>query len=379
MLANYYPSTSTARAETFDRQSGVTSQPSFDVKPNGVTVANDNRIRPSAANDNRVLGPWDPQFVRDAARATRAVAKLAKGRVPWGDLVYEILSTQISPQALIGWNNPSGYLLYTCAAKNGIVPDYASITIYNGGPAGGQHCLSGQAVVGAPSPLRVGYWENTTTYPNGSAQARYSHIRSYITATGFAGTLPTPIVRPLRRLRPEGKPLPAYNPQLEPIVGPSLRPFPQVYRGLRARPNTVYYQAGNVAPGTRPTPVPGNLPAPPPKGTKERKLVLAVGGKLARIIGEVSEVGDYIESFYNALPQALRTKLWLANGRRKLGAWAQAVAVYENFDQVNDWQLISNLIANEIEDRAYGKLGQITAKANRRRGAAGGLTLGPAL
>lgn len=120
------------------------------------------------------------------------------------------------------------------------------------------------------------------------------------------------------------------------------------------------------------------LPKRPDKHTKERKFALTVSGIGRLILGSVTEGFDTVSAIFDALPLALRQKLWAQNGGY-LSPIDKALAIYRYFDQVDMAKAVQNLTYEQLEDYVYGRIGQITAKANRRRGMPGGAELGPAL
>lgn len=114
------------------------------------------------------------------------------------------------------------------------------------------------------------------------------------------------------------------------------------------------------------------LPEPPGPRRKERKFILALdnNGTIGRIVGAVGEFGDFVESFYAALPDYRKGDRTVTDKLKTL---------YRYWNEVDIGEATKNLIYNHYEDAFYGRLGRLTAKANRRRGSSAGLTLGPAL
>ena len=94
---------------------------------------------------------------------------------------------------------------------------------------------------------------------------------------------------------------------------------------------------------------PRDRPRRPPKGTKERKIK---GNGLLRLFGKglstYSEVGDFIESLWDALPERYQTE------DAHLGE--KMMDLYENINELDIAKAVENLIKNEIEDRIVGKL-----------------------
>lgn len=121
--------------------------------------------------------------------------------------------------------------------------------------------------------------------------------------------------------------------------------------------------------------------AKPRKGEKEIKTDMAglPTGALKILLNGVTEVGDFIDSIYEALPRPLRT--W--KGRD--GKWrakditpqSKALRIYQHFDAINIGDAFVNLVVNQAEDFAFGKIGQASAKASRQMGFLAGIQTGP--
>ena len=120
------------------------------------------------------------------------------------------------------------------------------------------------------------------------------------------------------------------------------------------------------------------LPRPPGPRTKERKFALTVSGVGRLILGHVTEGIDTIQAIYDALPLKLRQRLWRMNGNY-MSPLDKALAIYRYINDIDPQKAVENLVYEQIEDYVYGRLGRITAEANKRRGFPGGLELGPAL
>lgn len=187
---------------------------------------------------------------------------------------------------------------------------------------------------------------------------------------------------------------------------------PQVGVGTAAGPGTVP-NVPQPEPETDVTIIPAPpppAPAPPKSNEKEKKV--KTKGKAAailayRILDGISEVGDMVDAVYKSLPAALRRRIegrqrksvrGLDRGRtqdgrrvyydpvsntwktrRQIGNVAPAPyfrregagdqmgqygiggmdwklrAIWDHWDQVDAPSAVRNLIANEIEDRAYGR------------------------
>jgi len=129
--------------------------------------------------------------------------------------------------------------------------------------------------------------------------------------------------------------------------------------------------AGNLAPAAGP-----RIPAPPPKGTKEKKMI--VTGRVAQVINFFSELADYGDCMYSGLSAQRRREVMSAT-RGQARMVDKLHAVYDHWDELQWDKITTCLVENHYEDKLYGKIGKIVGRANRKRGNIGGLTVGPAL
>lgn len=131
-----------------------------------------------------------------------------------------------------------------------------------------------------------------------------------------------------------------------------------------------------------PVKTPGTFtpPAPPGPGTKEKKLAIRLGGvkggdTAGRVFGIATELIDFIEALYEAVPEALRPK-----GPKRFISWKKKLeTVWKHVDDI-DWNVaFDNLVKNELEDRLIGTLGKGGKRLAQKTGRNAGFTLGPAL
>lgn len=152
------------------------------------------------------------------------------------------------------------------------------------------------------------------------------------------------------------------NPNVNPGIDPSLV-FP---------PNTgvVVNPSGQVSVQNQ-----MHRNARPPRGTKERKIRvnMPIAIRLAtKVAGFSTEALDFVDALYDALPDHAKPKRKRFKGAD--GKWHNAKvsnkdkteAVYKHFGRVDLDQAMHNLIVNQIEDMAYGKLGRGLQKARNR-------------
>ena len=247
----------------------------------------------------------------------------------------------------------------------------------NGVSAGS--CLSGQASPGAHNSGQMAMNGPPVTIPAARQMIVFSHQYLQVLATRYRYELgvwkpgeanPRQVGARTRiryRIAYPGWPDP--SPVRE--VGPGRQPGPRLDPADRTQPGITFeITEKGVRPSPRQRP---HRRKPPGPGVTEKKFVLAMStGAIARVVGAAGEFGDFVEAFYSTLPRYLKSK-----DADTLQERAYIVAT--NLDKVDYGEAISNLIVNEVQDRAIGRIGQAVARLNRRLGAPGGITLGPAL
>lgn len=189
-----------------------------------------------------------------------------------------------------------------------------------------------------------------------------------------------------RLLNPAGLPLETLFPNGLPMVRPST---PPVYNWvnpnlINPRINRLGEQGHGLA---QPRTATGRPARRPPARTKEVKAALTIRGTIVdRIMGTVTESLDMLNCAHSALPFRYQAKGRYDPGRyggqggwRRYTPQRQAHHVYTHWDKIDVGAFIQCVIENQVEDYLIGRLGQLTAKANRRRGAFAGSAFGPAL
>lgn len=145
------------------------------------------------------------------------------------------------------------------------------------------------------------------------------------------------------------------HPWFDPFKPPGYPEQPPISRPPYRRPereplpeDRVY---GDADPLPEPPPTP--LPRPPRKRERERKIRIKdmPNQRLRRILGwllsAASEGGDFLESLYDALPDALQSDNdTMADKFDK---------VFKNLDKVDFTKAVDNLWTNQVEDRYFGK------------------------
>lgn len=276
--------------------------------------------------------------------------------------------------------------------------------IYFGGVATRPiYCLKGQAKteymheIGTPIPR---YWYNFSLYwDNGRATHPMEHESSWkrdklpragapdepavtLAPNGFSfpDVAPSlqlsvdPLSVPLHIPAPDPAPVPYPLIPLQ-IPNPFYSPFERTVRGpvavrapsVAASPRFTFQPGRNPRVESNPPP---HVRKPPPKGTKERKVAIAVGGIPAKIISAVTETADVISAIFKALPGNIKAKY----GRKPQD---KARAIYDHYDKVDIPRALANLLAQQVSDRAWGHIGKRSGEAARRAGKSTGFQLGP--
>jgi len=189
--------------------------------------------------------------------------------------------------------------------------------------------------------------------------------------------IPYPLV-PKRPVIPDHSP---NTPQRGPSVAPRTIPDPR----FAVNPGPTFVWRYRPGAGRNQPPVlvqrPGFTPtSPPPKRVIEKKFALTinrsnVGYAVGRVFGVATEIIDFIDALYDALPKAVKPKI-----RQKYVGWdTRAKLVWQHIDQM-DWnKAFDNLVLNEGEDRLIGTLAKGGKKLAQKTGRNAGFTIGPAL
>lgn len=162
----------------------------------------------------------------------------------------------------------------------------------------------------------------------------------------FAPPMPAIPARPVEPIED-----PAKNPEA-PQRGPSPRP--------RTRGRRHPGEATEAWPrrGARRSPRPRT---PPPGGTKEKKLIGQLPpGFLKRFLSSATEVADFIDCIYKALPKNKQSPRDLPQDKLN--------KLYQYWEDVNVQQALLNCLQEQVEDYIFGRLGRLQATANRRLG-----------
>lgn len=132
-----------------------------------------------------------------------------------------------------------------------------------------------------------------------------------------------------------------------------------------------------IEPGMPPTRIPSRFPSKPFRRVHERKLKLR--SSILAAYNFVTEVDDVVDALYWAVVIPTRGKRHLykhikaAFWKDPLGHWhkssptlqAKMAFVYIHWKDINMKKAAHNLLANEVQDRVYGTIGQFNAHYNK--------------
>lgn len=126
-------------------------------------------------------------------------------------------------------------------------------------------------------------------------------------------------------------------------------------------------QPGRVYPNTR-----------APARMHERKVRAASAGAAQQaymhMFGAMTEIGEFIDAIYSALPTKIQTDDYFANGRHELGRDGKLWSIYQNYKAIDVSKMVNAIVFNNLQDAVIGKGGRdITAASG---GSPIGRTLG---
>ena len=122
--------------------------------------------------------------------------------------------------------------------------------------------------------------------------------------------------------------------------------------GFTARRSIVQAVHAKISASIAAPPRPTRPPRFPqkPRGKEVKIKMGAVAAIVTGVFGAMTEIKDFLESLYDALPDDVKRRY---KGR---ATTTLARAVWENFDQIDWGKATWNLVKNEIEDRIIGLL-----------------------
>lgn len=179
------------------------------------------------------------------------------------------------------------------------------------------------------------------------------------------GVLPTPQPGPSPVPVPSPAPLPVPEPVPWPRPSPSPQPVPRPAPGPGPSPGPRPGSGPVEAPvgAIRPLPRVGTVHRPPGPRVKERKGKVSQAVYVAmETLGALSEIGDFIDAFYKALPASIRRGVRDDLGRSPNFADKLRV-MWEHYDQIDMTQGVKNFIKAQVEDLLTGIASQPFDKA----------------
>lgn len=366
----------------------------------------------SPAEWTRISKELSSSLSRSALRtlAQRIVALASRVMVPirilqWALDIINLLATAVDTYVRRegpGWYAPGQTILAECSSPLGT--EIVTVSANSGLPPGAwafnyvNNCLAGQGwqtPISKPFSDKIDWaiWQAVygtgsrvqdvllTSFPRGSLTMP-DDVPVYKAATSVLAHAPMPIAPPVPKVsqRPQssspwpaadkrGSSVPDRGVAVDDLVKTSL--WVLTDRGGPPRKVIVdqkWWDARRL-PGRK----------------REKKVRIVVAGQARRVIDFVGEVPDFVECFWDNLPKSRRSsKFWKPGMKqpKKPTVGRQLVEIYNAFDAMDVGYLnkvFDCLVVNQIEDFAWGKLGQISGKAGAAMGRPVGIMTGPAL
>lgn len=243
-------------------------------------------------------------------------------------------------------------------------------------------CIGGQALSGTthppvlphPTARRWSVW----THPNLPAPGVYCrHVEQWYRDLPISNPASPGLVRATPMPNPVPNPndargMPTMRPGTHPLAGPAPHPQPKPSADPGADGSTT---GGSSSGGSGRSVTPdGVRPIPPrprvPPRPRERETKSMTGSKriliaLFKVLDEVSEHADTVDSLFESLPKEVRDK-WKCN-RREFGvdvagqygisnADCKAKALWHNWHKLDPEQAVENIIKNGIYDSVLGRI-----------------------
>lgn len=166
-------------------------------------------------------------------------------------------------------------------------------------------------------------------------------------------------------------------PRLNPAANPNrqvrydVEGAPHFLSSMRDVPNDWSVSIGpRGAPNTAPGSHTMQPPSKAPPQLKERKVRMSqTAGSVLKMVSELTEAVDFIDALYKALPDSAKPRYrGTKYVRRVVSPHEKARALFDNFEDLDISDAIYNLIANEIEDQIYGRVGRVGGAISQRLG-----------
>lgn len=93
--------------------------------------------------------------------------------------------------------------------------------------------------------------------------------------------------------------------------------------------------------------------------THERKVkgptAVAAQQAYMQMFGAMTEIGEFVDAIYDALPTKIRQDDYFANGRHELGRDGKLWSIYQNYKAINVDLMVRNIVFNNLQDAVIGK------------------------
>lgn len=339
--------------------------------------ANDNFRLPTPANDNFRVPPrqWAPRAIvrrtlppvmRGASLFRVTPFGFAAGFV--GDLLVEYLSQQIPirgpvPASHDKWNAMGWDTRSQCSPRGptGILRFPSSLYCgpYNGEGFEGEGVEVVGPIFGNYQFYASHFQKNApVVYPDEwrfNIQYRYFDVKQSPDIPPYPGNEPA-LLGPRKLVYGRVDPASWFPEAVSPMAFRSPASGRASWAMEAQRPARSAWTSGE--PSVQPAPAQWRYPRPvrrPPK--KDKKLRLTVQGTAVGFaFNTVTESTDIINSLHDALPYKYQHKRPDPQGK--------VLAIQRHWQHM-DWGLaLQNLIANQVEDYIFGKIGKISARAN---------------
>lgn len=310
---------------------------------------------PLPSNDNHPgARRLPPGLSRQARRSLlRRIGLRAVPILGWALTAYEVgrlIRGFMNPEpvaiAPAGRLTPLGYTLTEdCGTPNGNEYGWMDVTRSCGSVTNPSNVPLGNNPVDWGVSLRAYYWKHPLPtdpgyhpdFPRVGRKERWD--RNPVGPYAPPGFVPIPDYWPLPGVVPR-----PFQPMPEPLPEPVRRPRP------RPRPQDDPNVLRDPVPS--PVPAPRSWPRPRParRGERERKVAGSAGLRrwLGWILSTYSEVGDFIDALYDALPDNVQSR-----GDRNLAQKFQRI--YDNIDKLDLNEAMTNLIENQVTDPKYAE------------------------
>lgn len=191
--------------------------------------------------------------------------------------------------------------------------------------------------------------------------------------------VPVPTPRPIPyRVIPERRPNPDRSPQEQPTRGPSPSPAPRPRPVPRPSQQPAYEwvltPGGKGAPRPRPAGRQNfHVLRPPSQGEREKKSAMGVNpaSLLGKVLSAATESNDFLNAAYKSLEPDVQREL-----RRDARPFEKLLHLLRNLDSIRPGSFLANLLSENLEDKAFGKMGKLGQKALRKAYDAGLLPQG---